>query len=272
MRPDRRRRAPAPEAPAHRASHTLIHLGTAGWSLPRALQDRFPGDHPHLARYAAQFGAVEINSSFHRPHRPSTYARWAASVPASFRFAVKMPKTITHVARLVGAVALLDAFCAESAGLGERLGCILVQLPPSLALVRGDAEGFMQALRARYGGDVAVEPRHASWFEADGTALLRAFHCARVASHPARVPEAASPGGWDGFAYWRLHGAPRIYYSSYVDADLVTLADTVRAAAGSGRATWCIFDNTALGAAAANALTLRERLGLSFAAFPTAIR
>ncbi|HEY9423039.1 MAG TPA: DUF72 domain-containing protein, partial [Thermoanaerobaculia bacterium] len=77
-----------------------ILVGCAGWSLPRAEQAEFPETGSHLERYASRFGAVEINSSFHRPHRPATYARWSASVPASFRFSVKVPKTITHGLRL----------------------------------------------------------------------------------------------------------------------------------------------------------------------------
>ncbi|MFP5285145.1 MAG: DUF72 domain-containing protein, partial [Thermoanaerobaculia bacterium] len=69
-------------------------IGCAGWSLPRSERDHFPGTGSLLERYASRFPAVEINSSFHRPHRTSTYARWSASVPAGFRFSVKVPKTI----------------------------------------------------------------------------------------------------------------------------------------------------------------------------------
>jgi uncharacterized protein YecE (DUF72 family) len=75
----------------------LIRIGCAGWSLPRVEQERFPAAGSHLERYASVFDAVEINSSFHRPHRPATYARWAAAVPSSFRFSVKLPKTILTI-------------------------------------------------------------------------------------------------------------------------------------------------------------------------------
>ena len=78
-----------------------ILIGTAGWSLPGAHFGLFPRDGSHLERYATRFSCVEINSSFYRPHRQETYARWAASVPENFRFAVKMPRTITHHARLL---------------------------------------------------------------------------------------------------------------------------------------------------------------------------
>src|SRR5215207_5123302 len=96
-------------------------VGTAGWSLPRAVQELVEGHGTHLMRYARAFPVAEINSSFHRPHRRSTYAKWAASVPENFRFSLKLPKTITHQQKLVDTAALLDAFLGESAGLGAKL-------------------------------------------------------------------------------------------------------------------------------------------------------
>jgi uncharacterized protein YecE (DUF72 family) len=206
------------------------------------------------------FDATEINSSFHRSHRPSTYARWAASVPANFRFAVKVPKTITHVHRLEAVDALLDAFIAEIAPLGRRLGCLLVQLPPKLVLAATVATRFFGTLRARYEGDVAVEPRHASWFTPAAADLLAAHRLARVAADPAPVPQAAQPGGWPELAYWRLHGSPQMYRSSYGAAELAALAEQLGVVQRRGARVWCIFDNTTLGAAAANALALRQRL------------
>ena len=116
-----------------RAAAAQIHVGCAGWSIPGDQSAAFPGPGSHLQRYAAQLPASEINSSFYRPHRLSTYARWARSVPASFRFAVKLPRTVTHERRLVDCDALLAGFLSQVAPLGERLGCLLVQLPPSLA-------------------------------------------------------------------------------------------------------------------------------------------
>ena len=109
-----------------------------------------------MQRYAARFNAVEINSSFYRPHQTATYSRWAASVPEHFRFSVKLPKTITHQQRLAGCAGLLDDFLAQAGGLGEKLGCLLVQLPPSLAFDTAVAQEFLRALRQRHGGPVAL--------------------------------------------------------------------------------------------------------------------
>jgi uncharacterized protein YecE (DUF72 family) len=239
---------------------SAVFVGCAGWTLPATVQPAFPPEGSHLERYARVFQAVEINSSFHRPHRPSTYARWAASVPAGFRFCVKLPKTITHGARLVDADEALATFLAEAAGLGDGLACLLVQLPPSLAFDREVCERFFTMLRAATPVPAVCEPRHATWFTPAVDKLLDAWRIARVAADPARVPEAAETGGWRGLAYYRLHGSPRTYYSSYTDEYLDELASRIRADVVAGRETWCIFDNTASGAATPNALDLLMRL------------
>jgi len=249
-----------PARPRERSSKGTARIGTAGWTLPREHQPAFAAAGSHLARYATVLDAAEINSTFRRAHRPATLARWAASVPATFRFSVKMPRAITHEARLVDAEPLIDAFLHDVEPLGDRIGCMLVQLPPSLALDVATATRFLDALRARHAGPVALEPRHADWFGAAADRLLASRRIARVAADPARVPGADAPGGFDGLVYHRLHGSPRVYYSAYDDEFLDRLAVRLRATVERGIPTWCIFDNTTLGAATGNALDLRARL------------
>lgn len=234
---------------------SAIYVGCAGWNLPREYWPLFTGHGTHLQRYASQLTAVEINSSFYRPHRPHTYFRWAQSVPTSFRFSVKVPKVITHVQRLQGCELLLDEFLAQCTALGDSLGCLLVQLPPSLVYDEAIATAFFQALRQRYAGAVVLEPRHASWLSAD--ALLIEQKIGRVAADPSPISGGGSPGGWSGIHYWRLHGSPRIYYSDYDPGRLQALAEHVHTSARAGIDTWCIFDNTASGFAVSNALTLQ---------------
>jgi uncharacterized protein YecE (DUF72 family) len=101
-------------------------IGTAGWGLDRRYAAHFPEAGSHLERYSRALNAAEINSSFHRPHRRSTYERWAASVPAEFRFSVKLPKTITHERRLVGCEACSMRFSRRprvSAGSSAAFSC-----------------------------------------------------------------------------------------------------------------------------------------------------
>ena len=235
-----------------------VRVGTAAWAIPRDVRDRFSEDGSRLERYARRFRCVEINSSFYRPHRPSTYARWAASVPDDFRFALKVPKEITHTRRFVDVVEPLERFLAETAQLGVKRGVLLVQLPPSFAFDAAIVSAFFANVRARYDGMLACEPRHPTWFTAEADDALNRACIARVAADPATVPDAAVPGGWNGFVYYRLHGSPRTYYSAYDHAALHAMAARLRAATVPA---WCIFDNTALDAATANALDLSESFG-----------
>jgi len=240
---------------------TWLRIGTAGWGLPRLWRDRFPADGSYLERYAARFSAVEINSSFYRPHRRAVYQRWAATVPAGFRFAVKVPRAITHDQLLVAADVLLEVFLEEATGLGDRLGPLLVQLPPALAFDAERVDEFLRTLRGLHAGSVVCEPRHESWFDGEADALLRRHGVSRAGADPARVPAAAHPGGDERLVYYRLHGSPRIYYSEYEPERLGAYADRLRRSAAAQAETWCIFDNTTLGAATGNALALSALTG-----------
>jgi uncharacterized protein YecE (DUF72 family) len=236
-----------------------LWIGTAGWSVPSHYAAQVPAGGSHLERYARRLNAVEINSSFYRPHQRKTYQRWAASVPAGFRFAVKVPKAMTHEQRLDDCGALLDRFVAEVAGLGGKLGVLLVQLPPKLSFEKRVADRFFRDLRHRSDAPVACEPRHASWFTPEINDWLAERRVARVAADPAPVTGAAEPGGWNGLTYYRWHGSPRIYYSDYDDAALEALGKRLDVQRQRGVPAWCILDNTASGAALGNALTLAAR-------------
>lgn len=236
----------------------MIHIGTAGWSIRAAVAKEFPGEGSHLQRYAGRFDAVEINSSFYRSHRRATYERWAASVPAGFRFAVKAPRSITHERRLNGCDDLLERFAEETGGLDDKLGVILVQLPPSLRFDRETVTSFFGALQSRTPASLACEPRHGSWFDGEADDLLAALQVARVAADPLPARRAGEPGDWSELVYYRMHGSPRIYWSDYDEAALDALAVQLDAAQARGAETWCIFDNTAAGHATRNALRMRS--------------
>jgi uncharacterized protein YecE (DUF72 family) len=236
-----------------------VYIGTAGWSIPRASAHRFAEEGTHLQRYARAFAGAEINSSFHRPHNPTTYAKWAACAPPTFRFSVKVPRTITHDLKLRRARSPLERFLEEAAGLGKRRGPLLVQLPPSLAFEPRVARTFFEFVRARYNGTLVCEPRHESWFAPAADSLLVRHKVARVAADPAPAIGADVPGGWSGIVYYRLHGAPRKYWSKYDDAYISKLTGALRAVPATVDV-WCIFDNTASGAALENAWDLQVRV------------
>ena len=229
----------------------MIRIGTAGWSVPTRYRASFPPSGSQLEKYAARLTVAEINSSFHRPHRRTTYERWAASVPPDFRFAAKIPRAISHERKLQDYREPLDQFLSEVEGLGEKLAVLLVQLPPKLAYDRKTAAGFFRDL-SRTGYALACEPRHESWFTPQADGALKKLGIMRVAADPPRAPADGAPGGNIGTAYWRMHGFPRVYYSDYPEESLARLASQLRPG------DWCIFDNTVGYHAMGNALRLQE--------------
>jgi uncharacterized protein YecE (DUF72 family) len=231
-------------------------VGCAGWSVPKNEAAAFPVDGSHLERYAAVFPAVEINSSFYRPHRPATYAKWADSVPEAFRFAVKVPRAITHDARMEGVEQQLVQFAHEAGELGDKLGCLLVQLPPKFGFVDEPARLFFRQLHDIFGTTVAFEARHPSWFSEAATELLVESGVVRVIADPAAgQPGPHVPTSSDTL-YVRLHGSPRIYYSRYAPEYVESVRREMARQVAAGKTCWCIFDNTAAFEAVPNALEL----------------
>lgn len=238
-----------------------VTIGIAGWGLPQPDLDLFPPPEfgSNLARYAALFDTVEINSSFYRPHRPETYARWAESVPEHFRFAVKLPKSITHEKRLHETGAELDRFAAEAGTLGGKLGWVLVQTPPSLRFDPDAVRALFAALRDRLNDAVtlACEARHGTWFASEATELMREMKVVRVVADP----PAGEPGPFqpthENETYVRLHGSPLIYRSVYETNRLAQVAEWLRGQQGRALV---IFDNTMSGTQVRQAAQLRQML------------
>jgi uncharacterized protein YecE (DUF72 family) len=239
-------------------SKAAVRIGCAGWSLPAGAAKFFPETGSHLQRYSAIFNAVEINSSFYRSHLPTTYAKWSAAVPRNFRFSVKLPKEISHILRLRACARPLRRFLGEIEGLGTRLGCVLIQLPPSFAFERASVRQFLTLFRRHFDGCAVLEPRHVTWFEPPVEHILRDFNIGRVGSDPALCALAAQPNCSGPVAYMRLHGSPRMYFSDYDEMRLRGVATNLTRQSLGARQTWCIFDNTAHGFATINALRLME--------------
>lgn len=235
------------------ASLTKLRIGTAGWTIPKAHSTAFPSTGSGLARYAAIFNATEINSTFYRPHRPSTFERWHDSTPDDFRFAAKVPRFITHEKRLVGAEREFEAFTKSLAGLGQKLGPLLLQLPPKFPFDEASARAFLEGARDIADAEIVIEPRHETWFGSVPDGLLKCLAIARVGADPERASGALLPGGSEHLAYVRLHGSPKLYFSSYEDGFIQSVLTQLQSKATSA---WCVFDNTASGAAAGDAMRL----------------
>jgi uncharacterized protein YecE (DUF72 family) len=205
-----------------------FRVGCAGWSLRKEHADLFGAEGTHLVRYATRFNCVEINSSFYRPHRTSTYERWAHVTPGKFRFSVKLPKEITHEKRLKECSDEVGRFVSEVGGLRHKLGVVLVQLPPSLSYDAAVAPTFFSKLMDLIACPIVVEPRHASWFADAATSMLVAGGIGRVVADPSIEHGDESALDGDGLAYFRWHGSPRMYYSSYDDGALAALESRLR--------------------------------------------
>jgi uncharacterized protein YecE (DUF72 family) len=223
-------------------------IATAAWSIPKKVGDRFGTEGSGLTRYASVFDGVEINSTFYRRHKTSTFARWADSVPDSFRFAVKIPKEISHTRAMKDIAEPFDTFLADIAPLGEKRGPLLCQVPPSLVFDAHVLETALKTLRDADDERIVIEARHKSWASAEALNLLKNFAIDRVFANPAPVWPA------EDFErqpkYVRLHGKPKIYYSSYTDDEIASFSKLL------APESWCVFDNTASGAAIENALTM----------------
>lgn len=236
-----------------------IRIGTAGWAIPKTSRPIFSNLGSVLEKYAKHFNGVEINSSFYRSHKRETYEDWAAQVPEDFRFCVKLARTVTHERRMKNADNLIYDFCEQVSGLGSKLGCVLVQLPPFLAFEKSGVVQTLTLLRQNSRCDVVCEPRHRSWFSHDADTTLMQCNVSRVVADPQLFKEISEAVAHIAPAYYRLHGSPEIYYSDYnVDA-LKNYATSIRNESLT-RTVWCIFDNTASGHAIAHEDTLKQLL------------
>lgn len=231
-----------------------LWLGTAGWNVPSSCRERIGGEGSHLERYSRVMPAAEIDTSFYRPHRKATYERWARTTPDGFRFAVKVPKAISHVAEPQAAD--LEGFVEGVTGLADKLAVFLVQFPPSKSYSEKTTSLLFDMLQAATPVPIVCEPRHPSWFTDEVDRWLSERRISRVAADPPRAERADEPGGWPGLRYIRLHGSPRMYYSAYEPSFLHALDEQLTAMLATSDV-WCIFDNTASGAALENALALR---------------
>ena len=174
---------------------------------------------------------------------------------------MKIPRAITHELKLKGAREPFITFLTQTDGLADKRGPLLLQSPPSLSFDGPVVTRFLKMVRRVYDGPIACEPRHATWFSPLVGALLERYRISRVAADPPPAPDSTSPAGWSRVAYFRLHGSPRTYWSRYDENAIAALAATI-ARITTAEQIWCVFDNTASGAAIENAWELRERVSV----------
>lgn len=242
----------------------MIHIGTSGWSYDHWEGVMYPPGTPSRARldwYTARFCTVELNSSYYHWPRDATFVSWRQRTPEGFRLTVKAPRGLTHSKRLYAPETWIDRIKRGLGELHERLGVLLVQLPPDFEYDYPRLAYFLDHLPAWV--PVAVELRHPSWDRAETWALLeqhRAAYCVMSGAGLPCILRATAP-----FVYVRLHGPDQqyLYGGSYSDDDLRWWAERIREWAGDGRDVWAYFNNDGGGNAVRNADTLRAMLGVN---------
>lgn len=244
-----------------RRAPAKVLVGTSGWNYPHWRSIFYPPNLPErdwLTFYAQEFPVVEVNYSFYRLPKPSTYKRWGEQTPADFHFALKASRFITHIKRLKGVKKALSLFLENAESLGKKRGPILFQFPPSFRADLDRLEKFLELLPKD--GQYAFEFRHSSWFGKDIYALLQNSNVALVAADTPRFPYVEVQTA--DFFYLRLHGHEVLYASKYRATQLKEYAKKIRSWQKRGDV-FVFFDNDARGFAVDNALELKKLVSSS---------
>ena len=238
-----------------------VRIGTSGWSYNHWQDVLYPPGTPpsrRLARYVEVFDTVELNASFYRWPKDSTFAGWRDQLPAGFTMTVKAHRGLTHFRRLASPEPWIERFETCWRLLGDRHGILLVQLHPEQPRDDARLDSFLRSMPRSI--RVAVELRHPSWNEPAVYELLERHRAAYVVmSGPglACVPRATTD-----LVHLRMHGPDRdsIYAGSYSAGELRHWAGLIEQWDRGGRDVWMYFNNDLGGHAVRNALSLRELL------------
>ncbi len=242
-----------------------VLVGTSGWNYEGWKGSFYPEKLPRtkwLEYYTRNFQTIEVNATFYHEMRKSTYKKWREGTPDGFCWAVKANRFITHIKRLRDVAEPLKRFFGSASVLGDKLGPVLFQLPPSLGFDRAVLEEFCASLHdaARSSAGLpegvrcAIEPRHESWMQDEALACLRELgfgFC--ISDTGGRYPytEAVT----SDFAYIRLHGPTTLYASSYSGPELERWAARI---AALDKDAYIYFDNSVMAYAPTNALELKR--------------
>jgi uncharacterized protein YecE (DUF72 family) len=238
--------------------NTFFYSGTSNIVLP-IKQSEYPPEFKGASRltyYASLFSSLEVNSSFYKIPKPTTVEKWRETVPPDFRFTFKVPKTVTHAKGLQFNVEDLEVFAETIAQAGDRKGCLLLQLPPSVKREQQEElEGILECLGSdAKGWHIAVEFRHQSWYNSTVYRMLQNFGAGMVEQD---MPKSATPKVTvaEDFHYLRFHGPEGTYRGSYDDPFLLGRAKRIAAWVKDGREVYVYFNNT-MGDALGNLGTL----------------
>lgn len=255
----------------------MILSGTSGWQYPHWRPRFYPPGLPAgrwLEFYAQRFATVELNASFYRLPAPATFVAWRERTPRGFTFAAKLSRYLTHVRRLREPAEPVARFLERAAGLGDRLGPVLLQLPPNLVA----DPAALDATLAQFPPEVkvAVEPRHPSWWTDAVRKLLERRRAALCWADRRGRPVGPRWRTAD-FGYLRLHEGVATPRPRYGRAALTSWVRRVGATFNAGEPVYVYFNNDPGGAALADAaafaaLCHRHGLAATRAPEPVAVR
>lgn len=235
------------------------YIGTSGWHYEHWRGTFYPQELPKtkwLEFYANHFTTVELNNSFYRLPSEAAFANWRSSTPDNFTFAVKVSRFITHLKRLKDTSDAVNTFISRAKILGEKLGPLLYQLPPSMHRNDTVLESFLSTLPQDL--KHVFEFRHQSWLEENVFQILRKYN---VGFCVFDMPDVNCPlVATTDFAYIRFHGSTGLYSSNYSDEELASWAKRLAKLSANLKSTYIYFNNDAEGFAISNARTLRSFL------------
>jgi uncharacterized protein YecE (DUF72 family) len=222
-----------------------VFVGTCGWQYDEWRPHLYEGipKARWLEHYATRFGAVEVNNTFYNLPKEETFASWRDRTPPGFVFALKASRRITHILRLRECAQSVEYLVKRAAALGDKLGPILYQLPPSEKRNDGVLDEFLAVLPPSPGA--TIEFRSSTWFDDAVFEKLRARDIALCISHGhTYATPVVTTAGW---AYFRLHGGPD--YAEYTLEEKAAWIDRIAGVAATCDPVFVFFDNDVEGAA-----------------------
>ncbi|QJX47347.1 DUF72 domain-containing protein [Hymenobacter taeanensis] len=239
-----------------------IHIGCSGFHYRDWKGVFYPPELPPrkwFGYYCTQFNTLELNVTFYKMPEMRALENWYDQSPEGFQFAVKAPRIVTHYKKFNAEAepVLADFYGTVREGLREKLGPVLFQLPPKAAYTEELMERLLTNLNPEFTN--VVEFRHPSWWEGEVYRELARHHISFVGqSHPMPLPDEVVAN--TDVVYYRFHGVPELYKSSYSEDFLQRIADEIQAAPGVKEA-YVYFNNGIGGAGVLNAFELRKLLG-----------
>jgi uncharacterized protein YecE (DUF72 family) len=238
-----------------------LYIGTSGWSYKHWSGIFYPEDTKpdrYLEYYITKFSCVELNASFYHLPLKTTVSGWMTRTYETFRFCPKLSRFITHQMQLVNIEGALQKFFEVFEAMKERLGPVLIQLPPGLSYDKPLICNFFNLIKENYGQyRYAIEVRNKTWVNDDFFDLLEQFGIANViADSGNRYPyyEAITADN----VYLRFHGREQLYASDYSETILKQYGEKIRNWLDDGKVVWVFFNNDYYGFAVKNAERLRE--------------